>query len=81
MLDAIEKCRKLLTANKEADVHCESLLEDEDLHKHFKREELETLMEPFIEKFKATLQEALTMSGKLSHSFHTKITLLFRSNH
>jgi len=30
-LDAIEKMRKLLTANKEADVICEQLMEDEDL--------------------------------------------------
>jgi hypothetical protein len=28
MLDAIEKMRKLLTANKEAEINCESLLED-----------------------------------------------------
>lgn len=31
LLDGIEKMRKLLTGNKEADVNCESLLEDEDL--------------------------------------------------
>jgi len=31
LLDAIEKMRKLLTGNKEADVNCESLMEDEDL--------------------------------------------------
>ena len=31
LLDAIEKVRKLLTANKEADVSCEALMEDEDL--------------------------------------------------
>jgi len=30
MLDAIEKMRKLLTANKETDITCESLMEDED---------------------------------------------------
>lgn len=52
-----------MTANKEADVHCEALLEDEDLHRHFKREELETLIEPFILKFREVLQQALTMSG------------------
>jgi len=28
MLDAIEKMRKLLTANKEAEISCESLMED-----------------------------------------------------
>jgi heat shock protein 4 len=33
LLDSIEKVRKLLSGNKEADVHCESLMEDEDLHR------------------------------------------------
>ena len=49
MLDAIEKMRKLLTGNKEADVNCESLMEDEDLKQHFTREEFEELIGPFVE--------------------------------
>ena len=64
LLDAIEKVRKLLTSNKEADVHCESLMEDEDLHKHMNRDELEELMGPFVADFKACLEEALKLSGK-----------------
>jgi len=63
LLDAIEKVRKLLTSNKEADVHCESLMEDEDLHKHMNRDELEELMGPFVADFKACLEEALKLSG------------------
>lgn len=38
LLDSIEKMRKLLTGNKEADISCEALLEDEDLKEHFTRE-------------------------------------------
>lgn len=41
MLDSIEKTRKLLTSNKEADISCESLMEDEDFFRVLKREELE----------------------------------------
>jgi heat shock protein 4 len=44
MLDAIEKMRKLLTMNKEADLNVDSLMEDEDLHKHFTRDELYELI-------------------------------------
>lgn len=44
MLDGIEKMRKLLTSNKEADLNCDSLIEDIDFHRHFKREELEELV-------------------------------------
>lgn len=64
LLDSIEKMRKLLTANKEADVHCESLMEDEDLHRMFKRDELEELMQPFVEKFRACLEESFVSHGR-----------------
>ena len=40
MLDAIEKMRKLLTANKETEINVESLMEDEDFQKKFTREDL-----------------------------------------
>lgn len=64
LLDSIEKMRKLLTSNKEADVICEALLEDEDLKRHFTREELETLIEPTIQKVRATLEDFFNKSGK-----------------
>lgn len=64
LLDSIEKVRKLLTANKEADVHCESLMEDEDLHRNIKRDDLEELVAPFIVSFRKCLEEALVNSGK-----------------
>jgi heat shock protein 4 len=51
LLDAIEKVRKLLSSNKEADINCDSLLEDIDFHRSIKREELESLIEPFIKSF------------------------------
>lgn len=63
MLDSIEKMRKLLTSNKEADIHCDSLMEDEDFHKHFKRTDLEELIGPFVERFKTCVTESLQRSG------------------
>ena len=33
MLDSIEKMRKLLTSNKEAELNCDSLLDDIDFHR------------------------------------------------
>ncbi len=50
MLASIEKMRKLLSGNKNADLYCDSLLEDIDFHKHFTREDLEFLISPFIER-------------------------------
>jgi len=63
LLDSIEKMRKLLTGNKEADISCESLLEDEDLKQHFTREELEELIGPFMERFTKCLKESLEKTG------------------
>lgn len=64
LLDSIEKMRKLLTANKEADLHCEALMEDQDLHKNFTRDSFEELIAPWIESFKQGLEEALAKTGK-----------------
>ena len=55
--------RKLLTSNKEADINCDSLMEDEDFHKHFKRTELEELIAPFLERFKKCVSDSLEKSG------------------
>mmetsp|Transcript_18144 Transcript_18144/g.31008 ORF Transcript_18144/g.31008 Transcript_18144/m.31008 type:complete len:96 (+) Transcript_18144:697-984(+) len=43
MLDQVEKLRKLLTANKESELNCESLMEDIDFRRKVTREELEML--------------------------------------
>jgi molecular chaperone DnaK (HSP70) len=63
--------RKLLTSNKESDVTCEALLEDEDLKRHFTREQLEKLMEPFMVDFRKCLEDSLAKSGKLSLKLRT----------
>ena len=44
LLDIIEKQRKILSANLEATVHIEALMEDEDLHRNIKRTEFEELI-------------------------------------
>ena len=64
MLDAIEKQRKILSGVKDATIHLESLLEDEDLHKNINRQEFEDLIGPMIENFRQLLQETLEQSGK-----------------
>jgi molecular chaperone DnaK (HSP70) len=73
LLDGIEKMRKLLSGNKEAEINCESLMEDEDFRKLFKREELETLMDPFMREFTLCLKESLAKSGK----FFKKLNILY----
>ena len=64
MLDIIEKQRKILSANIEATIHLDCLMEDEDLHRNLKRTEFEELIEPMIARFKSVLEHTLGMSGK-----------------
>jgi heat shock protein 4 len=64
LLDSIEKMRKLLTSNKEADVICEALMEDQDLKKHFSREDLEKIIEPTMRVFRQSLEDFVVKSGK-----------------
>lgn len=55
MLDVIEKQRKILSANSEATVHIECLLEDEDMHENLKRADFEELIQPMTDKFTQVL--------------------------
>ena len=71
LLDSIEKVRKLLTSNKEADVHCEALMEDEDLHRSLKRDDLEELIAPFITDFRACLDESIAKVGIAKDKIHS----------
>lgn len=71
LLDSIEKVRKLLTSNKEADVHCEALMEDEDLHRSIKRDDLEDLIAPFIKDFRACLEESIEKIGIPKDTIHS----------
>ena len=50
--DAIEKMRKMLSANSEASINIECLMEDEDMFYNVKRSELEELFAPNLEIIK-----------------------------
>jgi heat shock protein 4 len=63
MLDQIEKTRKILSANSEAALNIECLLEDEDLHKLLTRDELEIIMQPGIDSLRTICENALKNSG------------------
>ena len=63
MLDAIEKVRKLLSGNKEADLTCESLLDDIDFNTSISRDEFEKMIFAFTQNFSKCLAQALARSG------------------
>lgn len=57
LLEAVEKQRKVLSANSENALHMEYLIEEEDLNYNMKREEFEKLIEPVLQKLFAAVQK------------------------
>lgn len=55
LLDAIEKQRKILSANSEADCNCEYLVEDCDLNENLTRVDFEKLIQPTLARIKESI--------------------------
>jgi heat shock protein 4 len=56
---AAEKLKKILSANLQAPLNIESLMNDVDVHTMMKREELEALVEPLLNRVHVPLEQAL----------------------
>lgn len=56
---AAEKLKKILSANLQAPLNIESLMNDVDVHTIMKREELEALVEPLLHRVHLPLEQAL----------------------
>jgi molecular chaperone DnaK (HSP70) len=63
MLDTIEKARIILSANQEASINIECLIEDYDLSRSLKRAEFEEIIAPNIEDLAKLIEETILSSG------------------
>jgi len=59
MMEAIEKARKILSADKESSINVDFLLEEEDLTRSLKRDEFEEIIDPITRRFSQLLTEAI----------------------
>lgn len=57
---AAEKLKKILSANANAPLSIESLMDDKDVRAFMKREELEALVQPLLDRVTVPLEQALT---------------------
>jgi heat shock protein 4 len=57
---AVEKLKKVLSANAVAPINIESLMNDVDVRGQLKREEMEELLKPLLERSVVPLEQALT---------------------
>lgn len=71
MLDTIEKARKILSANSEASVSVECLMEDEDLYRVIKWDEFIELISNDLEQLKGVLVQAMNESGLTANDIHS----------
>ncbi|KAI9715604.1 MAG: Heat shock protein hsp88 [Candelaria pacifica] len=56
---AVEKLKKVLSANASAPINIESLMNDVDVHGALKRDELEDLVKPLLDRATVPLEQAL----------------------
>lgn len=63
LLAAVEKLKKILSANAEAPLTVESLMNDIDASSNLKREKFEELIAPLLERTVAPLEKALAEAG------------------
>jgi heat shock 70kDa protein 4 len=71
LIQAIEGCRKVLSANEEAGCNVEFLMEEEDFSATINRETFEKMCSNTFGEFRAFLRGALMASGLSPSSFHS----------
>ncbi|KAF9690031.1 hypothetical protein SADUNF_Sadunf01G0153600 [Salix dunnii] len=68
---ACEKLKKVLSANPEAPLNIECLMEEKDVRGFIKREEFEQISIPILERVKRPLEKALQDAGLAVENVHT----------
>ncbi|XP_072964556.1 heat shock 70 kDa protein 15-like [Typha angustifolia] len=68
---ACEKLKKMLSANPEAPLNVECLMDEKDVRGFIKREEFEQISIPILERVKGPLETALTDAGLSVENIHS----------
>lgn len=67
---ACEKLKKMLSANPEAPLNIECLMDEKDVRGFIKREEFEQISSPVLQRVKAPLEKALAEAGLTTENVH-----------
>ncbi|CAH9052891.1 unnamed protein product [Cuscuta europaea] len=67
---ACEKLKKVLSANPEAPLNIECLMDEKDVRGFIKRDEFEQISMPILERVKKPLEKALAEAGLAVENFH-----------
>lgn len=71
LLQGIENCRKILSANEEASCNVEFLMEEEDFSSTISREQFESMCSHTFGEFREFVRTALANSGLNPNTFHS----------
>ncbi len=69
--DAVARVRKLLSANVEAPVSVESIMDDHDVYYNIKRKEFEVIIAPILERITSICQAVVAESGLKKEDIHS----------
>ncbi|XP_052175135.1 heat shock 70 kDa protein 15-like [Diospyros lotus] len=67
---ACEKLKKVLSANLEAPLNIECLMEEKDVRGFIKREEFEQISSPILQRVRKPLEKALSEAGLMVENMH-----------
>ncbi|KAL5226720.1 hypothetical protein ABZP36_014985 [Zizania latifolia] len=67
---ACEKLKKMLSANPEAPMNIECLMDEKDVRGFIKRDEFEQISQPILERVKGPLEKALAEAGLTTEDIH-----------
>jgi heat shock protein 4 len=67
---ACEKLKKMLSANPEAPMNIECLMDEKDVRGFIKRDEFEQISAPVLERVKVPLEKALAEAGLTTEDVH-----------
>ncbi|XP_006654112.1 heat shock 70 kDa protein 15-like [Oryza brachyantha] len=67
---ACEKLKKMLSANPEAPLNIECLMDEKDVRGFIKREEFEQISAPVLQRVKGPLEKALSEAGLTTENVH-----------
>ncbi|KAJ1848725.1 adenyl-nucleotide exchange factor sse1, partial [Coemansia sp. RSA 2708] len=68
---ACEKLKKVLSANSQAPITVENLMNDVDANAMYSREEFEALIEPLLQRLEAPIQTAIADAGVAADDIHS----------
>ncbi len=71
MSEAMERVRKVLSANTETPINIESIMDERDIYYNMKRQEFETIIAPCLEKIGALCRRVLAESKVKPEDIHS----------